>query len=72
MVSVQVFPREDLNAGIRTATAEARVLVFSFPDAKLLAQRRISLLDDPESIHAADGKLLIDQGSFTTVVDLRP
>lgn len=72
MVSVQVFPREDLNAGIRTTTAEARVLVFSFPDAKLLAQRRISLLDDPESIHAADGKLLIDQGSFTTVVDLRP
>ncbi len=72
LVTVQVFPREDTNAAIRSSAAEARILIFSFPDARLLAQRRISLLDDPESLHAADGKLLIDQGSFTTVVDLRP
>ena len=72
MVTVQIFPREDNNAAIRSSAAEARILVFSFPDARLLAQRRISLMDDPESLHVADGKLLIDQGSFTTVVDLRP
>lgn len=72
MATVQIFPREDNNAAIRSSAAEARILVFSFPDARLLAQRRISLMDDPESLHVADGKLLIDQGSFTTVVDLRP
>ncbi|MFO0830707.1 MAG: PQQ-binding-like beta-propeller repeat protein [Phycisphaerales bacterium] len=72
LVTIQVFPREDNGATIRSAAAEARVLIFSFPDAKLLAQRRISLLDDPESIRVSDGKLLIDQGSFTSVVDIRP
>jgi outer membrane protein assembly factor BamB len=69
MVTLQFLPREE-NAQRITMGVPARVLIFSHPDGRLLSERAINLVTRPDALRAVDGKLLIDQGVCTTVVDI--